>query len=63
MKKNFHVVFGIYSGLVSEVFLFENEESAQKKFGAVKKEYGIRPGEESEHEHEVKWFEVPLIRR
>lgn len=60
-RKKIHVVFGIYSGVVSEVFAFENGKSAERKYNAIKKEYGIRAGEENEHE--VKWFEVPLMRR
>lgn len=62
-RRRFHVVLGIYRGIVQDVLLYGDEGLAERKYGALKKYYGIREGEESEAENEVKWFVTPLIRR
>ncbi len=62
-RKRFQIVLGIWRGLVEDVFLYEDEALAERKYERLRKKYGIKPGEESESENEVKWFEVPVTKR
>lgn len=61
-RKRFQIVLGIWRGLVEDVFLYEDEALAERKYERLRKKYGIKPGEETESENEVKWFEIPVTK-
>jgi hypothetical protein len=44
-----YVVIGIFQGVVSEVKGFLDPGEAQNEYDRLVEEYGIKPGEESEH--------------
>ena len=60
--KQFHIVLGIWRGLVEDVFLCRDEGLAERKYERLRKKYGIKPQDEDQSENEVKWFEIPITR-
>ena len=65
-KKNksegLHVVFGIFQGVVENVFLYASEKPAYRKLRNLKKRYGIKDDDDAS-ENEAKWFQVPILKR
>ncbi len=61
-RKGLQVVFGIHSGIVSEVFLFRDGKPAKKKYESLRKAYGISSSAER-GDRDVQWFETRLIGR
>lgn len=45
------VTVGVYSGCIDEVKAFTDEADAEKELRRLRRQYGIRKGEESESEH------------
>ncbi len=59
-SEGLHVVFGIFRGVVENVFLYASEKPAYRKFKALKKRFGIKDDDGEGNENEVKWFQVPI---
>jgi hypothetical protein len=55
-----HLVFGIYSGIVSDDYLYFSPASARTRRSKLRKHCGFASGKPGHAEHEVKRFEVLL---
>ncbi len=63
-SEGLHVVFGIFRGVVGNIFLYASGMPAYRKFKALKKRYGIKDEDEGDgNENEVNWFQVPIRKK
>ena len=56
MKTEVTVVVGVWGRCPDQVSVWALEQDAQKGAKRLRREYGIKPGQESESEHAVRIF-------
>ena len=47
---------------MEDVFLYEDEELAKRKYESLREKYGIKPKDQDQSENEAKWFEIPVTK-